>query len=47
MRALTSPHYGDPHWLVICAMISGSPDRPVVWALLLVVGTALSLWLRH
>ncbi|MEU6404048.1 hypothetical protein [Streptomyces sp. NPDC046985] len=47
MRALTSSGYSDRHWLVISAMISGSPDRPLVWAGLVLLGTALSLWLRR
>ncbi|MGF0168303.1 hypothetical protein [Streptomyces koyangensis] len=47
MRSLTSHGYTDHHWLVISAMISGSPDSPLAWACLVTLGTALSLWLRR
>ncbi|MGW2479672.1 hypothetical protein ACWCWQ_07615 [Streptomyces sp. NPDC001571] len=47
MRALPSPDYSNHHWLVISAMISGSPNRYLVWTCLIALGTAFSLWRKH
>ncbi|MGW6454441.1 hypothetical protein ACWF94_00695 [Streptomyces sp. NPDC055078] len=34
-------------WPLIIAMIMASPQRPWMWAVLVSVGTALSLWHRR
>ncbi|MET7556472.1 hypothetical protein ABZS72_19970 [Streptomyces albidoflavus] len=46
MRRLPAPHHDERHWLIICAMISSSP-QPAVWALLVTCGVGLSLWIAH
>lgn len=47
MRALAAPNVDDRHWLLICAMISGSPNQPASWAVLIAGGVGLSLWIRR
>lgn len=45
MPLLAASTHDERHWLLVCAMISGSPGQPAAWALLIAGGVGLSFWI--